>query len=1590
MSSSIDVRPTRVPEEMNLAYRQDDATTRHAKCRSALDVMSLKFPVARGSYTKCNEHRVFSRSASSVKDDEVFAALRSEPDDTARLSWNAMPSPSAFSTDRCPPSQEHDRPTYNCSTMKHRSRNLRRERDARIYSHLFSLVYWITEYCYHRVFRSRSLWRYDYRWGIDFSRIFLSFICILFLMMHMTVHADSIDSINDTDIIDTHTPISQKPCVQGLSTPGVTRPYGDINIEYGTKPLRIMCILDPRRIREKFPGKTSADLYFLRNTAFIDKKYISIINETAILLEVQDLEPSKDLYTCGLHVEDGKVHTVAVCLNEVAIGHKPTKPISFNCVSDNWESLRCSWVPVHNYVKTTYNLTFTLPGKRSRKIFPCPKDVNDTNKDDTKKTDIDMADKNSCYWDTKTNPIYRQPYETYTFILFAFNPFENASFTYRIDHFSNVIPHSPWHLKVHDITPDSAKLRWSLPFPLQNFPVGIHHRIMYQNQLHSNSKNATWTVINITDKTREEHKEYTLSNLNCGYCQFDVRILLKSATAPDVEHMWSKPSIVEFRTASSVPSYPPRTDIGSFEITEIDDKSRDVFLYWQRIPRNHENGENFTYEVDYVEKNGADAYLKNKNSTVAYVKYTITADSKYLFKIASKNEVGFSSNRSEIIVPTQSEVISLEPNAFTKIAYNETLYELSWKPPTAKNIKNYTIFWCEDTRDRPYQCTGFLDWVHVPKNTTMYNVTVTNPLKVYQFAISTNTEQTSSGMVWASCTVIHNKVTSKMKDVWINNINSRSIEVGWKLDCSDRVGIIDGFNIYYCPIISPYNLQCQENTKKNITIVAGPHTIHGTARELQPYTTYMLYVTVLTKFGEGSNSDFLYNTTLEDAPSTPPQNLQVMNVTNTTISLRWELPKEMNGVLRYYEVLFNGNSMRVEDVLSINLTSLEPYTKYNISVRACTISCSNATLLTQRTKIGVPGKISTPYVYSKNGSEVVLKWNRPKNSGGPVHYYEIALHNVKYIQYTNASEIRLSIPDCKDVDKPQEPSYLLRVKAVNIVNDTQLKGPWSDPVELNCYSDAWLMICITSIIGVGVLFGCLVYGSRRMWSKCRAMQDVEVKLPPGLAPNIKLLSNVGEQHMRQPSADSSGCSSAQDSVTSSLTTNSQVSNDSGTDMASDPASPDKLLESLPSRESKRVRQRNVGNARSTENGQWELYTKVTKSSEPVLGETLSLTRSTPNLTESAGCTTSQHTWSSTGYISMPSSEEASSNPSPVPRENPFIGTVSGIATANYSVVGSMPNKPGQIVKSEDSSAAGKTAAAATTVGDALITLQTEAAKSSKPYIALSALEKKLKKPKHATNPLDWDELTFVEPDKCNNPDTQASLQFDSDSDKISKPYVQTGLIDTLEKQYLLNPIVETKRNLLCGSFMSTGSHNKSFVPTLFSQASESLKELPSSSTKPYVAVSSISEEMATTSPTHAAQHKSSSRRPYVQHAIPATSNETSTKPYTLASSIRPLQQRAKTELCAKVTNDDENCKKVNTDDKNSSVKVEPNRLPVFAKQSTGYVTLAENPSLGKLKPAPTSSPKHLDKAPQQTQTTTATGQSADGQYSKVTVVPSTM
>ena len=105
----------------------------------------------------------------------------------------------------------------------------------------------------------------------------------------------------------------------------------------------------------------------------------------------------------------------------------------------------------------------------------------------------------------------------------------------------------------------------------------------------------------------------------------------------------------------------------------------------------------------------------------------------YTFYITSKNDEGTANSTSQVFVPSYEKGIflkfeifsklfffqklclffavrNLQPKSFTKIAYNETLFEVSWFPPNDESkVQNYTIFWClsENNRDRPYQVICF-------------------------------------------------------------------------------------------------------------------------------------------------------------------------------------------------------------------------------------------------------------------------------------------------------------------------------------------------------------------------------------------------------------------------------------------------------------------------------------------------------------------------------------------------------------------------------------------------------------------------------------------------------------------------------------------------------------------------------------------------------------------------------------------------------------------------------------------------------------------------------------------------------------------
>lgn len=891
-------------------------------------------------------------------------------------------------------------------------------------------------------------------------------------------------------------------CSTNVDTPGATFPKGDIIIEDGSN-LTIFCMLN-----ETHPlafNRNASHLMFYNGTTPISPDHITIINETTIELNMYNVRKSKSYFNCKLRGPNNSEK--GVCFNTVLIDTKPQPITNFDCVSHNWQNLTCTWKNPPNFVKTKYELKFRLGGHvASRKTYiTCPKAT---------------AKEESCFWDHNTDPMYKQQDKEYFFYFHGHNEFGDwFKKDIQFYHFQHVIPSPPINLKVDEKTAHSVSITWEPQLPMEIFPAGLLHHVEYQSMW---DKNDEWTQVDTSMLPIKGSKfSLTIDNLAYANTHYDVRVRMKSAKAKSDERFWSIPSNITFKTLSTEPKYPPKTDIGSFQIEKGRQGKRNVYIYWQQVPEFHYNGANFSYAVTLVNPNtNLEVSVQPNELTKTYAKFNNLEDFEYTFKIYSVNAKG-KSGASEIIVPRKERILP-EPISFTKIAYERQTYELSWIPPKKSDFfstnTTYTVFWCANDRDRPYQCTGFLNWTHIPGHSIAQNITVQDD-KIYQFAISMNYASSSSGMVWSLCTVIHNRFSSRMNNVYIRNVGSSSIVVAWQLECSDRVGIIKGFIVYYCPVWS-ISTECGEKQQS--------HEIHdATATEfnvtgLHSYTTYKLSVAVLTTDGPGEPSEHVYNTTHASAPSRPPEIIHVQHITNTSASFTWQKPNatERNGNIVEYEICAHSRNHyprcireleKYGPLQNATISDLDPFTTYNLKIRAFTNAWStNSSGFEFSTDIGSPGKMSEPKAEYVNASVTYILWDAPRKPNGLLQGYQIRVNYFNGKTQLLDTKCHGRNENCSAMVSLTQPLRCedhrptVQIRAYNIINmdkrSMKLYGEWSSTENLQCTRYA---LGLQGTILFALLFSTLMlplmyYLAKKLYVMFKITSQLDVKLPPGL------------------------------------------------------------------------------------------------------------------------------------------------------------------------------------------------------------------------------------------------------------------------------------------------------------------------------------------------------------------------------------------------------------------------------------------------------------------------------------------------------------
>ncbi|XP_017471871.1 PREDICTED: cytokine receptor-like isoform X1 [Rhagoletis zephyria] len=789
-------------------------------------------------------------------------------------------------------------------------------------------------------------------------------------------------------------------------SPGETSPT--IVMEIGDSA-NITCRMNLKR----FGGKNSSTLYFTTE----DPKYkttpknIVVLNATTIVYTLQNASEQYTTYTC-------KSGQYAIASTDVIVGTKPLPVADFSCQAYDFIYMTCSFTIPANMIPTTYNLKYVT--QNANYILNCIKLVKE-------------GDRASCNF-TLDDGSYKPNFEYYKFRLQSNNTLGALEQNFTVNHKEIVKPAiSDFH--VDRISTHGCMLIWEM----ERYSSYKLSRLQMEVHLHSPDYESLQTY---TCNRCNNHSIFHLpiGNLPYSYYQYNVslRIKMRMPTAT-----WSDPYSIDFQTLPSAPEVPPAVDVSSFYLN-----ATHLRLFWYPTPEYHRNGSNFHYIVKQMEETDVAVDQPPLHIQVPTVAFPWNNVRSYIFEIRSSNEQGVSLNSSQIRIPSLPKNYDNRTPLGIRNVYHalQRTYTLLWNSPEdSANVESYTVFWCKPKSVASNECHNVIGFRQLNRNARNFKIQQSQPLVL---AVAANYPDFYTGMHWAKCTADVSNDLEKLEPEIVEK-KAYSITVRWS---SERVcaSLIKGYTITYCKTKSATKLKCLDKT---ISISVDKNDNKFEITNLEPDSTYKMEMVMYSDVQSGPISDELVLQTNEAAP-TSPRNLTYERITSQSVVLRWLSPYISNGRIRYYVILYNGESHILycnntigshclsgsrksgrNEHLFYTLGNLSSFTNYTICVKAYTVAHSlPSNCVHIQTLIGVPS--SPSHTKFDDSKDIVIRWRQPEVPSGRVDYYEVIVETKlgeriesRHIsRITNGMQCTIRKPRCYNSDF----KYTIGVRGVNI------------------------------------------------------------------------------------------------------------------------------------------------------------------------------------------------------------------------------------------------------------------------------------------------------------------------------------------------------------------------------------------------------------------------------------------------------------------------------------------------------------------------------------------------------------------------------
>ncbi|XP_038826805.1 neurofascin-like [Salvelinus namaycush] len=358
-----------------------------------------------------------------------------------------------------------------------------------------------------------------------------------------------------------------------------------------------------------------------------------------------------------------------------------------------------------------------------------------------------------------------------------------------------------------------------------------------------------------------------------------------------------------------------------------DPEARNVRLTW--IPGDDHNSPVTLFVVQFEEDRWESGKWQNHSSYPGNFNSVILELSpfvNYQFRVIAVNSVG----QSRPSLPSQRYQTSgappdAIPSGLKGWGTKKNNMEISWEPllDTERNGPNlrYSVWWRRKDTGEEWSNVTTVGAKHIVHDTETYV-----PYEIKLQAVN------DFGLGRESNIIIgysgEDKPTAPPADLRVSKIDSTKVNVHWTpVDPSTVLGEFKEYRVYYwreSSMVKGLRVNKEKRTKGFYSTVAQPT---GILTDLQPYSTYRIYMVVANNRYEGPPCKHVEFSTKEGVPETP-KFFKIIQRSTDVINLEWDKPLEPNGILIGYKLNYqtvNGSRVGLMQMKSF-LPNVTAYT----------------------------------------------------------------------------------------------------------------------------------------------------------------------------------------------------------------------------------------------------------------------------------------------------------------------------------------------------------------------------------------------------------------------------------------------------------------------------------------------------------------------------------------------------------------------------------------------------------------------------------------------------------------------------------------